>query len=389
MKNVVLILIIFSVLAGCRSSKKYLEKGDFHKAVDKAVEKLRKKRDSEKDIIALQEAYPKANQKDIDKINYLHSEGKPDRWEEVLKHYQRLKNRHTNVREIMPLKLNGKSITLPYQNYDNEIINAKSKAADYFYAHGNKLMKTNNRFSHRQAYYDFIKAKKYNPSFIGIDKKINDARESGTTFVKVTFKDQTGYKLSKNFVDELFTFGSDRLDEEWINYTINPYKDEYDYHYTIFVKLKYIEVSPEHVKESEFTEKRKIQDGWEYELDGRGNVKKDSLGNDVKRPKYKTIRCRVLESIQRKSALLNGTIQFYDNMTDRKIKEKPITAESIFENIYYIANGNIEALSEEMRKRLGGRPVPFPKNIDLIYDAIPQFRAVIRSSIRRESSFIK
>ncbi len=38
--------------------------------------------------------------------------------------------------------MNGRSVDFPYVDYMPDMVNAKRKAADFYYAHGNELMKT-------------------------------------------------------------------------------------------------------------------------------------------------------------------------------------------------------------------------------------------------------
>ena len=44
------------------------------------------------------------------------------------------------------------------------------------------------------------------------------------------------------------------------------------------MRLTNIEVSPEQIKEREYEDTKEIEDGFEYVLDGNGNVAKDSSG---------------------------------------------------------------------------------------------------------------
>ena len=43
-----------------------------------------------------------------------------------------------------------------------------------------------------------------------------------------------------------------------------------------------IDISPEQINEKQIIREKVIKDGFDYVLDKRGNVAKDSLGNDIK-----------------------------------------------------------------------------------------------------------
>ena len=90
-KNNIYIIIILIILSGCISSKKYYSRGDYANAVKKSVKKIQKKRNLKKEVPMLIKAYPKANQKDLERIIFLKTQGTPDIWDEVFDHYSALK----------------------------------------------------------------------------------------------------------------------------------------------------------------------------------------------------------------------------------------------------------------------------------------------------------
>ena len=55
--------------------------------------------------------------------------------------------------------------------------------------------------------------------------------------------------------------------------------------------------------------KKDVEDGFTYQLDKKGNVMKDSLGNDIKTKKYKTLQCALIETIQSKACRIDGDIE--------------------------------------------------------------------------------
>ena len=72
----------------------------------------------------------------------LKMEGKPNNWDEIYLVYKALNDRQSLVRTVTPLKWNGRSVDFPYVDYVPEMVNAKRKAADFYYAHGSELMKS-------------------------------------------------------------------------------------------------------------------------------------------------------------------------------------------------------------------------------------------------------
>jgi tetratricopeptide (TPR) repeat protein len=141
MKRIIPFFIILTILfSGCGSSKKQLSKGNYDAAIEKAVKALRKDREDEKQIQILSESYRIANELDQERIRYLKMEGLASSWDEIFQIYQALSARQTLVRTVTPLKLNGSTVDFPYTDYMTEMVEAKRKAADFYFAHGNQLM---------------------------------------------------------------------------------------------------------------------------------------------------------------------------------------------------------------------------------------------------------
>ena len=73
------------------------------------------------------------------------------------------------------------------------------------------------------------------------------------------------------------------------------------YDYFVNVNVRNIAVSPDQTMQRDTVVKKDVEDGFSYQLDKKGNVMKDSLGNDIKTKKYKTLQCALIETIQSKS----------------------------------------------------------------------------------------
>jgi uncharacterized protein YceK len=140
-KNLLLIFAITIILSGCASSKKQLEKGNYDAAVATAVKQLRKDPQDSKQIATLERSFTIVNDQDSERIRFLKMEGKPQNWDEIYLLYKKLSDRQALVRTVMPLNDGGRSVDFPYVDYMPEMVNAKRKSADYYFAHGNELMK--------------------------------------------------------------------------------------------------------------------------------------------------------------------------------------------------------------------------------------------------------
>ena len=94
MKRIVPVIFILTILlAGCGSSKKQLEKGNYDAAIQKAVKDLRKDPKDTKQIDILNQAYKIANEQDNERVRMLKMEGKPNSWDEIYLVYKALNDR--------------------------------------------------------------------------------------------------------------------------------------------------------------------------------------------------------------------------------------------------------------------------------------------------------
>jgi hypothetical protein len=276
---------------------------------------------------------------------------------------------------------------ITFVDYDNEIIQAKQRAAEYFYAHGSNLLEKGDRQSARQAYSDFQQVKKYYRDFKDVDDRINKAVELGTNHVIVKMENKANVILPKKFSEELFKISLNELNRQWLTYHTQEQKDIF-YDYTVLVNIKMIDVSPEQVKEVHYTETAEVKDGWQYVLDSKGNVMKDSAGNDIKTDKIVKVACNIIETQQRKSARIAGTMDYINNRTGQLIKTDPITADAVFENYSAVAVGDQRALKKETKAKVGKPPVPFPPDPDLLIQSGVTLKDMVKNILYANKSLL-
>ena len=205
MKRLIPILLIGALLGACSSSKKYLQRGNYDAAIRLAIKKLRKKPTKEKEILILEKAYIKANNINNERMDFLKLEGNPDMWDEVYQIYNRMKTRQSLVNEVLPLQLlsTGRMVQFPRVNYDEEIINAKKKAAEYFYAHATQLLAKGDRENAKRAYLEYKKVKAFYPNYKDVDEKLKESKYLATLKViaePIPMHSQT-FSLSNEFFD--------------------------------------------------------------------------------------------------------------------------------------------------------------------------------------------
>ena len=382
MKKIICYILISALITSCTSSLKLMKNGDYDGAIYKSVHKLKHKKQNEKEIVVLEQAYQKANERDRERINFLKKEGKPDNWDDIFLIYSKMDQRQQTVKALLPLNISSQNRDAQYDfvNYDDEIIQAKKNATEYFYVHALSLLDKNNKPDARKAYYELSKVKSFSSNYKDVDKELIRSKNMGISYVLFKMKNTTGVPLPPSFEDELTKISLNELNSEWLSYHTRETKDM-GYDYTILVNMKNINVSPEGIKETNFTETKIVPDGFQYVLDAHGNVKKDSLGNDMKAPKTKTISCNVIETYQNKKAIIAGTLDYINNNTGQLIKTDPIASENFFEHRSMSAVGDINALKPETKAKIGNRPVPFPSGFEMLLQAGQTLKGMTKNII--------
>jgi hypothetical protein len=389
MKKVLPFVFILTILlSGCGSSKKQLEKGNYDAAIQKAVKQLRKDPKDADQIDILNQAYKVANDQDNERVGMLKMEGKPNSWDEVYLVYKALNDRQSLVRTVTPLNLKGRTVDFPYIDYMPDMVNAKRKAADFYNTHADDLMKTGIKESFRQAYTEYLRAKEYVGDYEGIDNKIQDAQLRGMSRVFVSIQNSSMLKFPKEFEDDLLALDFPRLNSQWVEYYTQNLNDNTQFDYYVNVNIRRVWVSPDQSQQRDSVIKKRIQDGFTYVLDKKGNVMQDSLGNDIKTPKYKNLQCALVETVQSKKCHIDGDVDVIQMNPNKELKKDPIRAESKFENISSRALGDIQALNSNQLERTKTSIVPFPTDIEMVIRCSEPLKRVVRETIQNDRRFI-
>jgi hypothetical protein len=389
MKRIIPFIFIMTILlSGCGSSKKQLQKGNYDAAIDKAVKQLRRDPSDEKQINILTQSYNVANDQDNERIRILKMEGRPDNWDEIYLVYKALNDRQSLVRTVTPLNLNGRTVDFPYVDYVPEMVSAKRKAADFYYAHGNELMKNGIKESYRQAFNEFVRAKEYVGDYEGIDSKIQEAKYQGMSRVLVTVQNNSIIKFPKEFEQDLLALDLPSLNTDWVEYHPQNINKDTQYDYFVNVNVRNVAVSPDQTIQRDSVIKRDVEDGFTYVLDKKGNVMRDSLGNDIKQKKYKTLQCALVETIQSKACRIDGDVEVIQMYPNKILKKDPIGAQSTFENISSRALGDVKALNAKQLERTKTAILPFPSDIEMVVRCSESLKVAIRGAIQNNRRFI-
>jgi hypothetical protein len=301
-----------------------------------------------------------------------------------------LKERQRQVRTVTPMTVGGKTYSYEYVDYDAAMIESKRKAADYFYNNGKGLLENAlQKEDYRDAYYQLVKASEYSGGqYANIDSLIYDARIQGISRVIVEVNNLSPLQLPEMVMEDLISFDTRGLDNEWVEYNFKHMDENAVYDYAVLVKLLTIMVSPDDVKDKDQIFTKNISDGFDYVLDANGNVMKDTAGNDIKIQKFKEITCTLVETQQFKSVEIKGEVEILSLNPERLIQKEPFGASNQFDHSSARAIGDEGALTEEALKMTQTEKIPFPSDVEMVLMCTETIKPAIRNAIYANRQYI-
>ena len=386
MKRLLLLLLSISFLISC-GGRKQLEKaintGNYNQAITDALKKLETNKDKKRKqdyIIMLRDAYYKVVEKDLNTINHLEKDNNPEQFEDVFNVYQNLNARQEAIKPVLPLYVNGKQIDFQFKDYSSQISTYRNKTSDYLYEKGLDLLESNNKSLIRDAHQIYNYIESINPNYEDTRELMQEAHIRGTKYVIVTIANQTNQAIPRDLENDLLNFDTYGLNQFWTIYHATP-EQARSYDLDMQLQLKQINISPEQIKERQILREKSIIDGKKYVLDKKGNVKKDSLGNDIKIDNIIKVKAKLYEFSQQKSSQILGNVIYKDLKTNQVLQSFPVDSGFSFQNMYGTYRGDKRALTTEDLQFIRSRKVPFPINEQMIFDTGEDLKLQLKNII--------
>lgn len=387
------LFLLSFLMSSCHMAQKYVESGDYDSAIDLCVSRLRGKAKKNPELVqALELAYRKAQARDLNAVESMSNSGRSNVWDAVYDLELKINARQNKVKPLTPLVAkNGYRAQFEFVDMAPLMYKSRENACEYWYELSlDQLEKAEkgDKMAARQAHRNlsFVMSK-YNANYRNIQDQLARARDLGTSYVVFEVKNQSGKILPSDFSERLMAMSKQDLDSEWKDYSFEA-KPGLQYDYKAVLKVHSIDVSPERIQERSYFDEKRIQDGWDYVLDMKGNVKKDSTGKDIKTPRMVWIRAEVLEVHQTKAARIGGAVEVRDLRTNQLLESCEVSTEVVFENYASTFRGDERALSQDSKSRIGNRPLPFPLDADMLVQAADRLKPDVREELRRSRAIL-
>lgn len=358
-----LLILLGTGIFSCQSLKKSFENRNYDSVVSQF---LQKKKIDDEDIAMFEKAYNTVLERDKEKIITLKSMNRGERWEEIFDLYAGINARQNNVLRILPVYYsNGTKANIQTFDLTAALEESRQNAAQFYYDQGIKLLNSGIKSSIRQSVDYFSASKKFYINYKDVNELIEEALSKGKNHILLMVEKNPSLLVPPSFEQSILDNLKLTQNGQWVNIDYRR-KDNITYDYVVKMNLYDIQVSPDLQKEYNTTEEKTIEDGWQYVLDSRGNVKKDSSGNDIKVPKYTKISCQVRETRMSKTAKVFGDATIYDARTRDYIRNQKCVGNASFDYSYLQVFGNRNALSSTTLSKLGNPPVLFPNTFDMV-----------------------
>ncbi len=391
MKKITILIGTFTMVffSACTSLEKMVERGDYDTVIVKLARKISgKKNKSTKDVKILEKAFEKITAEDLAYAEEMKISGRPSAWDEVYSAYDRIEERQDIILPFLPLiSKDGYKAKFKFANVSSLKNEAANNAAIFHYNEATRMLalgEKGDKAAARNAYDHLIRIDRYVDNYKNSIDLIDDAIYLGTNRVLVKLYNNTFGFMPREVEEEIMSINVKELNTFWTKYyTIESSDFEFDY--IARLDLDNIEISPEQEFIDRYQDKKEVKDGWSYVLDEKGNVKKDTSGNDIKVDKFVTVTADVIEIHRTKSAIATGRIGLFDQVTKELIQTRPFNVDAHFHDYATSFNGDKRALCDRSTGRLKSRPNPFPSNLLMSLDVAHNLKELMKNEMRRFS----
>ena len=383
MKNLLYFPLIALLITACTTTEKMMDKGDYDSLVFLATKKLSGNKKKDKYVQALEKGFEKITRRDMARIESLEASNTAEDWEDILSIANEIQHRQDKIEPFLPLvSESGYKAKFTFVHTAPIISEARLNAVLLYEKRLDDLVaggRNGNKNAARDAYQliDHIRTLHPDHTQPGLQDEMWDL---GINKILVRIENNSGAIMPAYYEEELLSVDFRNAGGKWDRFYTDVNSGSH-IDYEVVLHIQDIVTSPEDLKEHQHTYTREVKDGWVYVLDDRGNVKKDSLGNDIKKDKFSLVSATVVETIQGKHAWIHGRMDITNENTGSRVFSQPMEVENHFEHIARNVFGDDRALDDNLKVRVG--PIPYPSDAAMIMDAFKTMKPKFFNEVKR------
>jgi hypothetical protein len=363
-----LMLCVSVAFQGCSNPQKMINKGQYDAVVIKISDKFKKSlKRKPQDCGYLENAFGRANNADMTRINQLKAENNDANWTTINDLYKKVNARQERIAPLLPLKDDlGQTYNFTIVDVNQGKVESQQKAAEFHYNRGVEFMTeaqkmTPNQYylRAREAYAEFDAVRKVNANYKDNAVLMRQAQELGTINILATYSDNSNSGQNynkKNMQDSIF--GGYKADT-WtkIDFASRP---NINYQFDLIFIINKIVVSEISTKDNSLPR----------------TVNVDTTINNVR--STQTVNATVIQRQQRQSLRIEGTWQVIDKLSNTVYCNQSIVKTYIHTHTSATFTGDRRALTKEDDEAVK-TPATFPSRESLIFKLAAQVREEIRA----------
>jgi len=288
--------------------------------------------------------------------------------------------RQESLRFLLPLVAkDGHQATFTMHDFSDAITHAEVTYVAALYDEASLLIESarfGDRPAAREAFHLLDRIRDFRTSYFNTNALLAESKALGKTHVRLDVENHSLYRMNTQILESLLVIG---YSDPWVEFHVPPTETDH-FDFIVTIEINDIIVTPERIHETISREQREIKDGFAYLLDEKGNVRKDTLGNDLKEPKYKMVRAKVITTELFKSARIEASIR-YSDISIHSNNIIPLNTELVFSHLGARFVGDKRALKATTKNLLKNHLPDFPDDHHMVSDALQQLRPLIWSKI--------
>jgi len=267
-------------LAACHTPQYFAQKGNYDKAIDGYSSNLRaqkKHKKNRKDLAGLESTFALAQNRDATELTQLQTATKAEDWPRINALHRQIQTRQRKVTALKPLR-SRKGYSPQFiliEDIDLLQEDSRSQSAAHLYAHAQNLLAITASTGQRQPARDAYSALRdlktnYFLYWENTNALIDSAHQAGKAHILFETSVENGVQDGAIFWENT-SLKPGFLKNEWlVFYSDSAAREAFDYRAKC--RLVALYVGTEHTSNTERTETKQVEDGYDEKLDSSGHV---------------------------------------------------------------------------------------------------------------------